>query len=784
MASSKEKPPLVVKATKDGKQINATLTELPQLLGIQGTMFFKELFEVDLKDGETTFDLKNLGLKDVTLSKDGETLTQGEIPGALYEHTRELTDKLPDGLEIQDPSGVILQFRNEPFPIPFKPISPRDIHRLYADATKDRQRAEITRDLQLELKKRVVALDVIHLINSSTDFDTSLQRGLERICESLGADTGSIMLGETPDELEVKAAVGHDVPIGQMIGPHSIAEHIAETGGGTRLIANGIIPGTDGKYASSIVSDIVVGHDKIGFLSVAKKEGEFRDSDTQLVEFLSEHLTTIIEVRRKLKAFHDAGVEMADSSSIEDAFDKTIEHAKKAWGVESIHAYLVEKGDQGGLVLTGQSDTTGKTDMSGVHISINAITASECPIVASAFRWNENHAKVRTIHEDNGTSFSEAELKRFGLWDGFGQGEYIVVPLTVTEDGRKRVVGVITTTNDIPKTPVTQIQTDMEAFFAPLGPVVRKFQFQEGLNRHILQSLKMLQMTLDMKDKDMAGHSERVTEIADVIKDEMLLDDEMIEKMARTYIDVVAPTGAVPSELSAEMLERYSNSYAEDITTAAGIHDIGKVGIADEILKKEDRLTDEEFATMKTHASLGARMIELLEPLKRLVPLVKGHHLRVDGGGYAGDLAGEDIPVGASVLVIADCSDAIISARCYKGDATFEDTAFELMRSCGTGQFNINHMKYLIKAMARENEDGTVGFTTTYGQETTDAEGDTARHESKLDWTLDVDTARDLVKRMGENSEDNPSPKDNQKIRTDTAKYFTDLLNNRFQLGG
>ena len=129
------------------------------------------------------------------------------------------------------------------------------------------------------------------------------------------------------------------------------------------------------------------------------------------------------------------------------------------------------------------------------------------------------------------------------------------------------------------------------------------------------------------------------------------------------------------------------------ITTASSLHDIGKIYIPEEILNKPGRLTDEEFKIMKTHSELGADIIQDIH-LPQEKPLVhtaweicRWHHERWDGKGYPDGLKGEEIPISAQVVSIADVYDALTSERCYK-KAFDHDTAIKMILDGQCGQFN------------------------------------------------------------------------------------------------
>ncbi len=129
------------------------------------------------------------------------------------------------------------------------------------------------------------------------------------------------------------------------------------------------------------------------------------------------------------------------------------------------------------------------------------------------------------------------------------------------------------------------------------------------------------------------------------------------------------------------------------IGTASSLHDIGKISIPDNILNKPGKLTEEEFEIMKTHSANGADMIKNI-PIGQDEPLVKyayeiarWHHERYDGRGYPDHLKGEEIPISAQVVSIADVYDALTSERCYKKAFTHEK-AIEMIVNGECGTFN------------------------------------------------------------------------------------------------
>ena len=142
-----------------------------------------------------------------------------------------------------------------------------------------------------------------------------------------------------------------------------------------------------------------------------------------------------------------------------------------------------------------------------------------------------------------------------------------------------------------------------------------------------------------------------------------------------------------------QITDRYplSRTDINQIGTASALHDIGKMGIPSEIVNKPGRLTDEEFAIMKTHSLIGAQMVEQLSYardegfLKVIYEICRWHHERYDGRGYPDGLKGDDIPISAQAVALADVYDALTSERVYKKAFSHEEAIKMIVNGeCGT----------------------------------------------------------------------------------------------------
>ena len=147
-----------------------------------------------------------------------------------------------------------------------------------------------------------------------------------------------------------------------------------------------------------------------------------------------------------------------------------------------------------------------------------------------------------------------------------------------------------------------------------------------------LASIQMLAGAVDEKDPYTKGHSDRVTRYSVILATELALTSEEIEK----------------------------------IRISAQLHDVGKIGIEDRILKKPGALTPEEFEIMKQHTTKGASILRPVGALKEMIPGIEGHHESLDGRGYPYGLKGEQLPLMPRVIMVADTFDAMTTNRPYQ----------------------------------------------------------------------------------------------------------------------
>jgi len=230
----------------------------------------------------------------------------------------------------------------------------------------------------------------------------------------------------------------------------------------------------------------------------------------------------------------------------------------------------------------------------------------------------------------------------------------------------------------VPVTGAAEISELAETFNHMAGDIeefVEKLKDAAEENRELFMgSIRMLAAAIDEKDPYTRGHSGRVAKYS------LILGDGL--------------------GLSAEDLDR--------LKISALLHDVGKIGVDDRVLKKPGKLTDEEFELMKQHTVKGANIMRPVGQLKDVLPGIELHHERMDGGGYPYGLHGDQIPMMARIIAVADTLDAITTNRPYQSAMDLE-YALDRIRSLAVTRFD----PQVVAALEKAIHDGRLRLSAT-----------------------------------------------------------------------
>jgi len=270
--------------------------------------------------------------------------------------------------------------------------------------------------------------------------------------------------------------------------------------------------------------------------------------------------------------------------------------------------------------------------------------------------WVADHGEPIIIHDvqTDHRFFKTADEK-----SAFITRDMVCVPVK-TKD---KVLGVLEAIN---KRNGTFDEEDKEALMAlgnQVATAIENANLYQELKETFYGTAQALAETIEKRDPYTGGHTRRVMNYSSAIGRSMGL----------------------------------SKKQMEDLKLAAILHDVGKIGVRDNVLLKEDRLTADEIEKMNMHPKYGAEILNHVKQLKDIIPGVRGHHERVDGKGYPDKKSGNDIPLIAKIITVADTFDAMTTDRPYRKALSNETALGELKKNIGT-QFDREAVEAFIKA--------------------------------------------------------------------------------------
>ena len=229
---------------------------------------------------------------------------------------------------------------------------------------------------------------------------------------------------------------------------------------------------------------------------------------------------------------------------------------------------------------------------------------------------------------------------------GRQEGAVLCVPLKL----RDRAIGVMAVLReDAARTFTDDDESLMASIGSQMAVAIENYRLNLDVERTYLETIMALALAVEAKDLYSAGHSKRVGYYASKIGEQLGMEKEM-----------------------------------QGILNDAGVlHDIGKIGIKDEILLKPMPLTGDEAKIMEQHSVIGEAIVRPIRSLQKVVSLVRHHHERFDGSGYPDGLKGEAIPLGARILAVADTYDAMVTDRPYRKRLSIEAAKAELRKQVG-----------------------------------------------------------------------------------------------------
>ena len=224
--------------------------------------------------------------------------------------------------------------------------------------------------------------------------------------------------------------------------------------------------------------------------------------------------------------------------------------------------------------------------------------------------------------------------------------------------------------------------------------------------RHLEEMVDLQTKVLRKQAEELQSINDRIIDVMSNVVEFRNLESGNHVKRVKTFTNILA------KYVAQEYPEYHLDSDAINmITSAAALHDVGKIVIPDAILLKPGRLDKEEFEIMKSHTTRGCEVIDMLADIQQgeygkvSYEICRHHHERYDGRGYPDGLKGEEIPIAAQIVSVADVYDALVTERCYKAAFTTEE-AYRMISNGECGAFSPKLMHCF--ALAREEFEAVV----------------------------------------------------------------------------
>lgn len=530
---------------------------------------------------------------------------------------------LADRLEV--PAALVEDaVRVHPAPVPLDIGRGRDLTSSLAEVTA--QMVSDRRQQRQTLTTLASLYDIGTAIGSSLDLEEVLRTVLHRSIELFGACAGSVvLLDEVRRELRILAQDGPEDPV-SCTTRVPLSEEAAEW-----VAREGEVRIGDGGAMSVPLKA------KDRCLGVIKLAGRsdwtvYTDHDLQVLGILAGHAASAIDnaqlysrVSRQvqeLEALQQVGQAVNSSLDLKATLQKVLDHACEILGAPVASVMLLEP--------------------DGKHLTIRLARGLSADVVSKT--------KVRLGERISGRVAQQGEaimLPRGVDENGAEHAAALCVPLKVDN----KVVGVLNVRARQDTEEFTREDLDLAARLASISATaLENAELHDELQHLLLDSITALANSIDARDPYTRGHSDRVTEYSVLLA----------ERLGFTF----------------DELER--------LRLAALLHDIGKIRIPDHILNKPGRLTDDEFDEMKRHPVYGVGIMLPVRAFRPLLPYMLHHHERFDGLGYPDRKQGNEIPLPARIICVADCFDAMTSDRPYRKGMPVEIAIEELRKGQGT----------------------------------------------------------------------------------------------------
>ena len=417
------------------------------------------------------------------------------------------------------------------------------------------------------------------------------------------------------------------------------------------------------KTKSVLAAPLKVKERIIGAVEVVNPaDGEFTRQDLDMFTSLSSQIAMGIENVRllneskerfsEISTLFDVSKIITSSLAQETLLTSIMKSATKMLDVEAISLLLIDEVTNELVFKVALGEKSKEIKEFRIQINETSIAG-----------WVAKNGKPLIVNDVTGDlRFNPQYSKKIE----FKTKSILCVPLKI----RERIIGVAEAINKLADVSFTIADQELFSTVAnQIAMATENTKLNEDLRDLFFSTVRSLVAAIEAKDIYTKGHSERVTDYTLFLARTLNLSEEEIET----------------------------------VHLASLLHDIGKIGVMEGVLGKKEKLTEEDWKIIKQHPVTGAKILEPVKPMAKIIPYILHHHERYDGKGYPDGLAGENIPFYSRMIAIGDTFDAMTSDRPYRKGLPVQVALDEIKKNAGT-QFDPHLAEVFVKEYDRSRE--------------------------------------------------------------------------------
>jgi len=426
-------------------------------------------------------------------------------------------------------------------------------------------------------------------------------------------------------------------------------------------LANKFLPLREKRFESFVSLPLVVRGNVLGILNLCSlQEKAFNSDNLRILSTLANTASISIENARLYRGMRQKVSELSTLFEVGKTISSTLDLEKVLRLILEVAARLMEAsicslrliGEENEIVLSASYGLTIE------HFGQEKTTIDNRKSIAQQALQDRTPIIITDVHNDKEYTHPEYVMRE-------KVSSLLCVPLVAKEES----IGVLTVYSTR-RQRYTQDQVNLLSALADQAAIaVSNAKLHEEIHKSFLRTVKALAAAVDAKDPYTKGHSEAVVKYTLEIAKELNLKREDIEALE----------------------------------IAALLHDIGKIGIKEDVLLKPGKLNENEWRIIKEHPTISAKILGPVEFPEVIMLAVRLHHEQVDGKGYPDGLSKDQIPLHASIIKVADAFDAMTSDRPYRKALPLEVAINELKKGCGT-QFHPKVVEAFLRLLQRQEE--------------------------------------------------------------------------------